>query len=284
MESGLFALVVLGLLLGLRHGIDWDHLAAIADITSSAGATRVAAIAGHHHLLGGIDGDVRLIFEPGRLIVANAGVLLSRVIRVKPGVTEPFVIADAAMNARILGQQMLKRGFSRGYAAGVLSYGSLMAPIIPPGIGFILYGTIGQVSIGRLFAAGFILALVTGWSMGAGQTYQWAVSFPEMVERIAPFCGSSKTSLHNKVFLEGVKASRFRPLPSRGTFFQNLCYDAVSDERDTDLAIRLTRERGLASIPVSVFYREPPAHRVLRFCFAKSRETLARGAEILSRL
>ncbi|RKT53717.1 alpha/beta fold hydrolase [Saccharothrix australiensis] len=51
------------------------------------------------------------------------------------------------------------------------------------------------------------LALVTGWSMGAGQTYQWAVSHPEMVERIAPFCGSSRTSFHNQVFLEGVKAA-----------------------------------------------------------------------------
>ena len=86
------------------------------------------------------------------------------------------------------------------------------------------------------------------------------------------------------LFLEGVKASRFKPLPSRGTFFQNLAYDAVSDERDTDLAIRLTKERGIASIPVSVFYREPPAHRVLRFCFAKSEETLARGAEILCKI
>ncbi|CDZ49703.1 TRAP transporter large permease [Neorhizobium galegae] len=65
-------------------------------------------------------------------------------------------IADAAMNTRLLGFEMLKRGFSKGYAAGVLSYGSLMAPIIPPGIGFILYGTVGQVSIGRLFAAGII--------------------------------------------------------------------------------------------------------------------------------
>lgn len=65
-------------------------------------------------------------------------------------------VADAAMNSRLLGAEMLKRGFSRGYAAGVLSYGSLMAPIIPPGIGFILYGTVGQVSIGRLFAAGVI--------------------------------------------------------------------------------------------------------------------------------
>jgi tripartite ATP-independent transporter DctM subunit len=69
-------------------------------------------------------------------------------------------IADAAMNARILGAQMLKRGFSKGYAAGVLSYGSLMAPIIPPGIGFILYGTVGQVSIGRLFAAGIVPGLM----------------------------------------------------------------------------------------------------------------------------
>jgi diaminopimelate decarboxylase len=42
--------------------------------------------------------DVRLVFEPGRLIVGNAGVLLSRVIRVKPGATDPFVIVDAAMN------------------------------------------------------------------------------------------------------------------------------------------------------------------------------------------
>jgi tripartite ATP-independent transporter DctM subunit len=69
-------------------------------------------------------------------------------------------IADAAMNARVLGPQMLQRGFSRGYAAGVLAFGSLMAPIIPPGIGFILYGTVGQVSIGRLFAAGIIPGLM----------------------------------------------------------------------------------------------------------------------------
>jgi methionine transaminase len=85
-------------------------------------------------------------------------------------------------------------------------------------------------------------------------------------------------------FLDGIRASRFRPLASRGTFFQNLAYDAISDERDTDLAIRLTREHGVAAIPVSVFYREPPSHRVLRFCFAKSEDTLARGAEILCRI
>lgn len=51
------------------------------------------------------------------------------------------------------------------------------------------------------------IPLVTGWSMGAGQTYQWAVSFPDMVQRACPFCGSSKTSEHNIVFLEGVKSA-----------------------------------------------------------------------------
>jgi TRAP-type transport system large permease protein len=80
-------------------------------------------------------------------------------------------VADAAMNSRLLGGEMIKRGFSRGYAAGVLSYGSLMAPIIPPGIGFILYGTVGQVSIGRLFAAGVIPGFLLWAALSA--TISW---------------------------------------------------------------------------------------------------------------
>ncbi len=80
-------------------------------------------------------------------------------------------IADAAMNARVLGPQMIARGFSRGYAAGVVSYGSLMAPIIPPGIGFILYGTVGQVSIGRLFASGIIPGLLLWAALSATISY-----------------------------------------------------------------------------------------------------------------
>ena len=49
--------------------------------------------------------------------------------------------------------------------------------------------------------------LVVGWSMGAQQTNQWGCLYPDMVERIAPFCGSAKTAPHNFVFLEGVKAA-----------------------------------------------------------------------------
>ncbi len=51
------------------------------------------------------------------------------------------------------------------------------------------------------------IALVVGWSMGAQQTNQWGCLYPEMVERIAPFCGSARTAPHNIVFLEGVKAA-----------------------------------------------------------------------------
>lgn len=75
-------------------------------------------------------------------------------------------IADAAMQTRILGPEMLKRNFTKGYAAAVLSYGSLITPIIPPGIGYILYGTVGQVSIGRLFAGGIIPGLMLWAAMG----------------------------------------------------------------------------------------------------------------------
>ena len=51
------------------------------------------------------------------------------------------------------------------------------------------------------------IALVTGWSMAGCQAYQWAAQFPDMVSSILPFCASAKTSIHNHVFLEGVKAA-----------------------------------------------------------------------------
>ena len=87
---------------------------------------------------------------------------------------------------------------------------------------------------------------------------------------------------HKRDLFNGLLAeSRFELTPSAGTFFQLLDYSAVSNEADVDLARRLTVEHKIASIPVSVFYAEPPNQRFLRFCFAKDDETLARAAEIL---
>jgi methionine transaminase len=86
------------------------------------------------------------------------------------------------------------------------------------------------------------------------------------------------------LFRAGLAASRLTLLPCEGTYFQLAGYERVSDERDTALAERLTREVGVASIPVSAFHAVPPPDRVLRFCFAKNDETLARACERLARV
>ena len=61
---------------------------------------------------------------------------------------------------------------------------------------------------------------VLGWSMGAGQTFQWATQYPSFMELAVPFCGSARTSLHNQVFLEGVKAAL---LGARGQESAGVC-------------------------------------------------------------
>ena len=88
------------------------------------------------------------------------------------------------------------------------------------------------------------------------------------------------------LFCELLQGSRFTVVPSQGTYFQLLGYDAISAESDASLARRWTCEQGIASIPISVFYQNPEAcrHRALRFCFAKDDDTLAKAADILCRL
>jgi len=85
-------------------------------------------------------------------------------------------------------------------------------------------------------------------------------------------------------FLELMKDSRFTPLPSKGTYFQLFKYDKISDENELEFAIRLTKEYGVASIPLSYFYTDKTDNKVLRFCFAKTDETLEKAAEILCKI
>ncbi len=85
-------------------------------------------------------------------------------------------------------------------------------------------------------------------------------------------------------FCELVADSRFTFRPAAGTFFQILDYGDISDEDDVSYARRLTREIGVASIPVSVFCERPPPGRKLRFCFAKDDATLEEAAAKLCQL
>lgn len=68
--------------------------------------------------------------------------------------------ADAAMEARLLGPDMLKRGYSKGFTANALTFPSLITATIPPGVGLILFGTTGGVSIGQLFASGLTVGII----------------------------------------------------------------------------------------------------------------------------
>jgi methionine aminotransferase len=82
-------------------------------------------------------------------------------------------------------------------------------------------------------------------------------------------------------FQKLMKGSKFKILPCLGSYFQLLDYSSISKEKDTEYAIRLTKEIGVASIPVSVFYSVPHDYHLLRFCFAKENDQLEKAAERL---
>jgi len=84
--------------------------------------------------------------------LAQVSIILSTLM----GGVSGSAVADAAMQARILGPRMIDQGYSKGYTAAVIALSSLITATIPPSIGLILYGYVGQVSIGQLFLAGIV--------------------------------------------------------------------------------------------------------------------------------
>jgi methionine transaminase len=85
-------------------------------------------------------------------------------------------------------------------------------------------------------------------------------------------------------FLEGIKGSSFEPLPCYGSYFQSLSYQSMYDLPDREMAENLTKKFKVASIPISAFYQDGTDNKLLRFCFAKSEQTLDRAINILRKL
>ncbi|MFZ9662090.1 MAG: methionine aminotransferase, partial [Chitinophagaceae bacterium] len=85
-------------------------------------------------------------------------------------------------------------------------------------------------------------------------------------------------------FIDQMKQTRFTMKPSYGSYFICGTYEKISDEADKDLAIRLTKEIGVASIPVSAFYHDSKDDKVLRFCFSKRKETIDAAIERLAKI
>ena len=81
-----------------------------------------------------------------------------------------------------------------------------------------------------------------------------------------------------------MEQTRFEPLPSYGSYFQIYSYKNISDEKEIDMALRMVKECGVATIPVSAFYKTPVENKTLRFCFAKKESTLDAAVERLLKL
>ncbi|WP_256369384.1 methionine aminotransferase [Tenacibaculum sp. M341] len=83
------------------------------------------------------------------------------------------------------------------------------------------------------------------------------------------------------LFQNALKDSKFELLPSEGTYFQIVNYKGISTENDMDFAKKLITQHGVAAIPISVFYEDATDKQMLRFCFAKTDETLLAAADKL---
>lgn len=110
--------------------------------------------------------------------LAGGLALVSCVLSTLMGGVSGSACADAAMETRILGPAMLRRGYSKGYACSINAMSSLITATIPPGVGLILYGVTGNVSIGKLFLAGIIpgilmclILMVTSWGIATKRNY-----------------------------------------------------------------------------------------------------------------
>jgi len=145
----------------------------------------------------------------------------------------------------------------------------------------------------------------TGWKLG------YSVSTPELMREfrkvhqfncfschtpsqvaLAKYLTDKESYLSLGAFMQAkrdffgklMQQTKFTPLPSHGSYFQLYRYDRISEESDKDLAIRITREYGVATIPVSAFYVSGKDDKVIRFCFAKKEETLERAVERLIKI
>ena len=85
-------------------------------------------------------------------------------------------------------------------------------------------------------------------------------------------------------FKKLMEPTRFKPLPGHGSYFQLYSYDGISDKNEYAMAVSLVKDHGVATIPVSSFYKIPTENKVLRFCFSKKEETLEAAAEKLKNI
>ena len=111
------------------------------------------------------------------------------------------------------------------------------------------------------------------------------VALSKFLSEEESYTGLGKFMQQKRDYFQNLMAqTNFTPLPSHGSYFQCYKYDRISDEGDKELCTRITKEYGVASIPVSAFYIAGLDNKVVRFCFAKRNETLEKAVERLAKI
>ena len=121
----------------------------------------------------------------------------------------------------------------------------------------------------------FLVFSVNSFSQNAIAEYLNVVDFSEVAKMY-----KAKRDLFQSL----LKNSRFELMPCDGTYFQVVNYNQISTANDVDFAKELITKHGVASIPISVFYNDATDRHMLRFCFAKTDETLIAAAEKLNQI
>ncbi len=158
--------------------------------------------------------------------------------------------------------------------------------------------TIAVYSFGKTFHA-------TGWKMGYVVAPEYLMKEFRKVHQFNVFCVNtpiqyalaeylkvennylSLPSFYQQkrdFFVNRLPNSRFKVIPTHGTYFQLLDYSAISDKPEFEFAQWMTIEKGLASIPVSSFYHDKKNQQILRFAFPKEEETLEKAVAILNKI
>ena len=145
---------------------------------------------------------------------------------------------------------------------------------------------------------------ITGWKIGYLTAPESVMAEIHKVHQFMVFSVNSpaqaalasylpETNLHQlgafyqekrNFFREQMSSSRFKLLPSDGSYFQVASFENISDEGDVDFCKRMTKEFGVASIPLSVFNADLADRQLIRFCFAKDQETLSSAAQRLCKI
>jgi methionine aminotransferase len=119
------------------------------------------------------------------------------------------------------------------------------------------------------------------FSVNTPMQYAYAeiLNHPHLYQQLSGFYQEKRDFFRN-----AIKGSKFELLDCKGTYFQLVSYKKISEEKDTDFVKWLTREWKVAAIPISVFYQRPMDDKIIRFCFAKEKETLQKAAEKLNKI